>query len=220
MASYLKSIDPNQHLVTTHFSHPDRGEPGRWSCRSGFRDEQRVFGLRRAQHFKSGNRQNRKIRLRCGSRPSTISGAETESVRHPDFFPWIYSLTRQARGWWKSRAATGWVSIERLTGVEQQFKRAARRRSSRRSVGFDWSSRWAARPATGGWLHIHFDNRYGEYKALAKFHGRRGRALRQANRCSSPCCARSKRPTNRLCWDVRSNRTGACTVGFIIRECR
>src|SRR5438034_11556976 len=26
MAAYLKSIDPNRHLVSTHFSHPEKGD--------------------------------------------------------------------------------------------------------------------------------------------------------------------------------------------------
>jgi hypothetical protein len=161
MASYIKAVDPYRHLVTTHFSHPDRGEgtllrpevdfatSNAYSAFDELRAHESRFDAANAlAMFWAGNNSD-------PNRPPKILVNGFHVFKKPAL------VEEQGRHW---------MGVEEKRGVLIQ-------NNSREQLDADlhaglWGS--MVQPLAGAtgywwWLHVHFDNRYDEYKALAKF---------------------------------------------------
>ena len=140
MASYLKEIDPNKHLVSTHFSHPMRGG-------------------------------------------STLAVPEIDVAASN-----AYSVFRElGNGACDASAALAdfWAGNEHLPGFQSYHKPALVEEQGRHFMGNNtkeqlnadlhaglWGGMVQPLAGTTGywwWLHLHLDNRYSEYRALANF---------------------------------------------------
>ncbi len=152
MSTFLKDNDPYRHLVTTHFSHPNRGERtlslpevdfATSNAYSAFDELQINQGEFNADHalsaFWSGNPNQGLRGFHAYNKPALVE----EQGRH-------------------------WMGVDEKRGVQN---------NSREELDADlhaglWGS--VVEPLGGAtgywwWLHVHFDNRYDDYKALAKF---------------------------------------------------
>ena len=152
MADFLKATDPYHHMVTTHFSHPERGEntlmqPGvdfaTSNAYSAFDEIQRPDGAFDASYalaaFWGGNDHLEGFHI--FKKPALVE----EQGRH-------------------------WIGVETRGGRMQE-------NNTREQLDADlhaglWGS--MVQPLAGAtgywwWLHVHFDNRYDEYRALANF---------------------------------------------------
>ena len=168
MAGCVKAIDPYRHLVTTHFSHPARGEGALQrpeidfassNAYSAFEELRTPDGLFDAAYalaaFWAGN-VNADANLN-GRQPRQ----NWEPVQGFHIFNKPALVEEQGRHW---------LGVETKRGALIQ-------NNSRDQLDADlhaglWGS--MVQPLGGAtgywwWLHVHFDNRYSEYKALAKF---------------------------------------------------
>ena len=148
MATFLKSIDSNRHLVTTHFSHPERGEGtlmvpeidvATSNAYSAFEElGGGAFDASAALHdFWEGNEDGKVRGFHIFKKPALVE----EQGRH-------------------------WMGMD-----------AGRETNSKTELDADlhaglWGSMVVPLAGATGywwWLHIHFDNRYADYSALTKF---------------------------------------------------
>ena len=148
MAAFLKSVDPNRHLVTTHFSHPERGE---------------------------GTLAVPEIDIATSNAYSAFDnlahgGMDASAALH-DF--WLGN---------DDGTIKGFHIFDKPGLVEEQGRHwmgmdAGRETNTKSELDADlhaglWGS--VVLPLSGAtgywwWLHVHFENRYGDYRALAKF---------------------------------------------------
>ncbi|MEI6236855.1 MAG: hypothetical protein WCT04_27665, partial [Planctomycetota bacterium] len=148
MASFLKNMDPNRHLVATHFSHPVRGE---------------------------GTLMVPEIDIATSNAYSAFDelaggGNDAGAALH-DF--WLGN---------EDGSLKGFHIFNKPALVEEQGRHwmgmdAGKETNTKSQLDADlhaglWGS--MAVPLSGAtgywwWLHVHFDNRYGDYTALRKF---------------------------------------------------
>lgn len=155
MAECLKALDPNKHLVSTHFSHPVRGagtlaRPGVDIAMSNAYSAFDELGDKKdaalaLDHFWKGN-------------PAFWGG----TFKGMGIFDKPVLVEEQGRHW---------------MGVE--VDRFGRKKVNNTLANLDadlhcglWGS--LVQPLAGAtgywwWLHVHFDDRYGEYRALANY---------------------------------------------------
>ena len=154
MAPFLKSIDPSRHLVATHYSHPMHG----------------VSTLKRPE---------------IDVATSNAYSAFAELAENPTH---EYDTPRRDAGaalssfWSGNEFLPGFHSYNKPAMVEEQGRHwigIDRRRINNTKVTLDadlhaglWGS--MVQPLAGAtgywwWLHLHFDNRYADYAALARF---------------------------------------------------
>ncbi|MCK6471026.1 MAG: hypothetical protein L6R28_04700 [Planctomycetes bacterium] len=155
MAECLKALDPNKHLVSTHFSHPVRGvgtlsRPGVDIAMSNAYSAFDELGDKKdaalaLDYFWKGN-------------PAFWGG----TFKGMGIFDKPVLVEEQGRHW---------------MGVE--VDRAGRKKVNNTLANLDadlhcglWGS--LVQPLAGAtgywwWLHVHFDDRYGEYRALANY---------------------------------------------------
>jgi hypothetical protein len=168
MASYLKAIDPNKHLVTTHFSHPMRGAgtlqiPELDFATSNAYSAFEELTQENLQHARQGGGQPR---YDASEALATFWAGNQQWCDMPgvcfngfQVFQKPALVEEQGRHWMGFDEKTGKVNNTRgqldadlhagLWGSMVQPLAGA--------TGYWW------------WLHVHFDNRYSEYKALANF---------------------------------------------------
>lgn len=149
MASFLKSIDPNHHLVATHFSHPTRGES------TMLIPEIDIATSNAYSAF-----------------PEWGEGKMDASIALHDF--WDGTDDKQVRGF---------KHFNKPALVEEQGRHwmgmdgGGQEHNTKAQLDADlhaglWGS--MVTPLSGAtgywwWLHVHFDNRYGDYRALSKY---------------------------------------------------
>lgn len=143
VAAFLKALDPNRHLITTHFARPVRGAP--------------VLALP-ALDYASSNAYSFFDELGSGAydAPAALADFWAGNTRGFKGFH-IYGkpalVGEQGRHWLGGQYSTKlqldadlhaclWSSVVQPLGG---------------ATGYWW------------WLHLHFDNRYGDYKAVAAF---------------------------------------------------
>ncbi len=149
MASFLKSIDPNRHLVTTHFSHPERGE-----------STLKVPEI----DIATSNAYSAFEELASGACDASAAlhdfweGNEDGTVRGFHHFSKPSLVEEQGRHW------MGVLETGRETNSKAEL-------DADLHAGLWGSMVVPLGGATGywWWLHIHFDNRYADYSALTKF---------------------------------------------------
>lgn len=155
MAEWLKTCDPNRHLVATHYSHPIRGagtfhlpdvELAMSNAYSAFEELAR-------------GRNDAPAALSEFWKGSSWNGGVFKGMR-------VYGkpvlVEEQGRHW---------------MGVEEDRFGRPKVNNTRDQLDADlhaglWGS--MVQPLAGAtgywwWLHVHFDNRYGEYRALSRF---------------------------------------------------
>jgi hypothetical protein len=149
MANFLKQNDPNQHLVSTHFSYPVRGE------RTLMKPEIDI--------------------------PSSNAYSASEFFKIQDN---VYDAASSLSDFWagNQRGVRGFHIFNKPALVEEQgrhwmgFENGVER-NTRQQLDADlhaglWGS--MVQPLCGAtgywwWLHLHFDQRYDHYRALANF---------------------------------------------------
>ena len=146
MAEFIRAIDPNKHLITTHYSHPTRGA-GTLSLP--------------AIDFATSN----------------AYSAFEEFRRQGQQFNAAYALS----AFWSGIPNTtmkGFNIYDKPALVEEQGRHwGGGRQNSKEALEADmhcglWGS--VVQPLAGAtgywwWLHLHYDERYGDYKALAQY---------------------------------------------------
>ncbi len=148
MAGFLKSIDPNSHLVSTHFSHPERGE--------GTLAVPEIDIATSNAYSAFDNLANGS----CDAGAALLDfwkGNDDGTIRGFHIFAKPALVEEQGRHWMGMDGG-------RETNTKSQL-------DADLHAGL-WGS--IAVPLSGAtgywwWLHVHFDNRYFEYHALAKF---------------------------------------------------
>ena len=150
MASYLKANDPYQHLVTTHFSHPNRGE--------------RTLMLPEVD-FATSNAYSAFDELKPADGEFDAAFALNSFWAGFNGLRGFHIFNKPAL---VEEQGRHWMGVDEQRGFEN---------NSRDQLDADlhaglWGS--MVQPLAGAtgywwWLHIHFDNRYDDYKALAKF---------------------------------------------------
>lgn len=155
MARYLKSVDPNKHLVATHFSHPVRGygvlglpeiDVAASNAYSAFDElaEGKNDASAALAEFWAGNQWGGGV-FRGGMKQHNKPVLVEEQGRHWLGVKWEKGrlVEHNSRTQLDADLHTGlWGSlVQPLAGA----------------TGYWW------------WLHLHFDDRYGEYRALAEY---------------------------------------------------
>jgi hypothetical protein len=150
MAHFLKSLDPNRHLIASHYSHPLRGyatlalpeidiaTSNAYSAFQEFICNNNVCDAPSAlADFWTGNR-NGVLGFHCFSKPVLVE--------------------EQGRYWF------GTKENDPLSNTKEQL-------DADLHAGLWGSLMQPLGGATGywWWLHLHFDNRYAEYTALSRF---------------------------------------------------
>ncbi len=151
MAVWLKAQDPNRHLISTHFSHPVRGE-------SVFKMPEMELAMSNAY-----------------SAFDELAGGRKNAAAALSEF-WKGSS-------WNKGVFKGMQIYRKPVLVEEQGRhwmggnRAKKGNNTRNNLDADlhaglWGS--LVQPLAGAtgywwWLHVHFDDRYEEYRALANF---------------------------------------------------
>jgi hypothetical protein len=153
MATFLKSIDPNRHLVSTHFSHPGRGES--------------VLKVPA-------------VDIATSNAYSAFDEFELQgsNSRHP-----LYDASMAVHDFWTgNERVKGFMRFKKPALIEEQG-----RHWMGVEDGHEWNTKaqldadlhaglWGSAmvPLSGAtgywwWLHVHLDNRYGDYRALANY---------------------------------------------------
>jgi hypothetical protein len=146
MAGYLKALDPNQHMVATHFSHPIRGEgtlslpaidyatSNAYSAFDEFKDVGQQFNAPFAlASFWSGIPNSLMKGFAHFKKPALVE----EQGRH-----WAGGFHNPKDSLEADLHCGLWGSLMQPLGG---------------ATGYWW------------WLHLHYDDKYSEYQALARF---------------------------------------------------
>ncbi|HYG77976.1 MAG TPA: hypothetical protein VEK08_23425 [Planctomycetota bacterium] len=147
MAEYVRSIDVNRHLITTHYSHPTRGEG---TLRLPVIDFATSNAYSAFEEFRNqGMQYNASYAL-----SAFWSGIPNSVMKGFKIFDKPALVEEQGRHWGGGRHNMPKEALEAdlhcgLWGSIVQPLAGA--------TGYWW------------WLHLHYDNKYGEYKALANF---------------------------------------------------
>ena len=151
MAGFFKSIDPNRHLVATHFSHPTRGE-GTLAV-----PEIDIATSNAYSAFEELGYASRNVFDASAALHDFWAGSEDGTVKGFHIFDKPALVEEQGRHW---------------MGVER-----GRDHNNKAQLEADLhAGLWGGMVvplggATGywWWLEVHFDNRYFEYRALSEF---------------------------------------------------
>jgi hypothetical protein len=150
MSNYLKSIDPNKHMVATHFSHPWRGI-GTLAIPE--------LDIASSNAYSSME----ELHMRVYDASSTLAAYWEGNGS------WFHGFKQYNKPALVEEQGRHWDGGKALTdyGIPQ----------TKRQLDADlhagvWGS--MVQPLAGStgywwWMHLHFDNRYGDYKALANF---------------------------------------------------
>jgi len=162
MAEYIRTIDPYRHLVTTHFSHPQNGTDV-WNTRS--------LDYVQSNAYSSFSMLQDEFGQRGRGRPNGTIGAPA-AMR--DYYRRYMSRWRRPvvvgewGGHWMSNSKDV-LDSELHTGLWAQ---ACTPMAG--ATGYWW------------WLHVHFNDRYAEFSALARFvKGEDFRGITRSLTCSA-----------------------------------
>jgi hypothetical protein len=150
MSNYLKSIDPNKHMVATHFSHPWRGI-GTLAIPE--------LDIASSNAYSSME----ELHMRVYDASATLA-AYWEG--NGSWFHGFKQYNKPALVEEQGRHWDGAMALQQY-GVAQTKQQL----DADLHAGI-WGS--MVQPLAGStgywwWMHLHFDNRYGDYKALANF---------------------------------------------------
>jgi hypothetical protein len=145
MADYLRTIDPNRHLVTTHFSHPQNGNAV-WNTQSLDYVQSNAYSSFQWLQDERGRR--------GGGRANATIGAPA-AMR--DYY-------RRYMSRWKRP-----VVIGEWGGHWMGNKKAILDAELHTGLWAQVTTPMAGATGYWWWLHVHYNKRYGEFAAVSRF---------------------------------------------------